>query len=93
MIIPILIFLFEAIKVGMKKYGKSVNLDYGLSYFSLAFIILNGIPRLFSSATENTQKTIWLILIPIYFVATYSGYKVFKKAINKVEIMRKELSL
>ena len=47
--------------------------------------------QLLRYTTENTQKLIFILLIPIYFIATYIGFKVYQKAITKVEKMRKEL--
>jgi hypothetical protein len=90
-ILPIFFFLFHSIKQIGKKYGRSVNLDYGLFYFLFTFLIINMPIQFLNDASEVNQKWILIILIPIYFIATFSGFKVYKKAINRVEKMQKEL--
>lgn len=90
---PVAFTIYQAITKLVKGYGRSVNLDYGITYLMLSFFILQGIPNLFDNHSESTQKLVWLLVIPIYFVTTFSGYKVYKAALYKVENMRKELSL
>ena len=91
-ILPFLIVVAEFIKSLFKKYGRSVNLDYGITYMAMSFLILNSVPVFFNDNTEFTQKTIWFILLPIYYIAFNSGYNLYKKAITKIEEMKKELS-
>jgi len=77
-----------------KKYGKSVHRDYGLSYLMLSFLMLNAIitfVRIDGGFPIEFHKIILFIIIPTHFIFTYSGYKVYKKAISKVEKMHKEL--
>jgi hypothetical protein len=88
---PLIIVFIEFIKSLFKKYGRSVNLDYGVTYMIMSFLILNMFPTLFKSESEIIQKTMWFLILPIHSVAFYSGYKLYKKAIFKVENMRKQI--
>jgi hypothetical protein len=90
-ILPILTFILYSIIIWFKKYEKSIHLNYGNLYFSFAFLMLNLPLQLIKYTTESNQRIFLIISILIYFIATYSGYQVYKKAISKVEKMRKEL--
>jgi hypothetical protein len=91
LIIPAIPFFFLTTKQLFKKFGKSVHLDYGIFYFSFA-ILMVGLPVQFlKDASETNQIIVLLICIPFYFIATYAGYKIYKRAISKIETMRKEL--
>jgi hypothetical protein len=90
-VLPILFFIFYSIKVWLKKFGKSIHLNYGNFYFGLAFIMFNMPLQFIKYTTESNQRIFLIISISIYFIATYSGYQVYKKAVFKVEKMRKEL--
>ncbi len=89
---PFLIVVVEFIKSFYKKYGRSVNLDYGVTDMTMSFLILNAVPVFFDGKTEFTQKTLWFILLPIHYIAFNSGYNLYKKAITKIEEMKKKLS-
>ena len=54
-------------------------------------MLLNLPIQLLKYTTQNSQKLFTILLIPIYFIATSIGFKVYQKAIAKVEKMRKEL--
>jgi|GEM_PF-1343337 hypothetical protein len=91
---PFILFVFTFYKMYKKKYGKSVHRDYGLSYLMLSFLMLNAIitfVRIDGGFPIEFHKIILFIIIPTHFIFTYSGYKVYKKAISKVEKMHKEL--
>ena len=91
---PLLLFVFTFYKMYKKKYGKSVHRDYGLNYLMLSFLILNGIitfVRMDGGFPIEFHKIILFIVIPIHLIFTYSGYQVYKKAIDKVDKMHKEL--
>lgn len=90
-IIPILIILYYYIKTLFNKYGKSIYLNYGSFYFSFAFIMINLPVQFLKEFSEISQKRFFLLALPLYYILTYSGYQVYKKAISKVKIMRKEL--
>lgn len=90
-VISVIPFFFTTTKQWFKKYGKSVNLDYGIFYFSLAILMISFPLQLVKNTSEPNQKILLLCIIPIYFIATYSGYKVYNKAMLRVEKMRKEL--
>lgn len=90
-LLPMGFSLFYSITIWSKKYGKSIHLNCGNFYFFFAFLMINLPIQLLRYTTENTQKLIFILLIPIYFIATYIGFKVYQKAITKVEKMRKEL--
>lgn len=87
---PLLFFIFLSIQTWRKAYGRSVNLDYGFLYLFSGFLVLNMFTSLLDDATMNVQKTIWLFIIPAYVVASVSGYKVFKEAFKRVQMMNKE---
>jgi len=89
---PLLIVVVEFIKSFYKKYGRSVNLDYGVTYMTMSFLILNAVAIFFDDKTEFTQKTLWFILLPIHYIAFNSGYNLYKKAITKIEEMKNKLS-
>ncbi|MCL7762186.1 hypothetical protein MPF19_02075 [Polaribacter sp. Z014] len=91
--LPLLTFLFQSIKQIGKKYGRSVNLDYGTTYFLFAFLMIGTPIQFLKYTSETNQKWILLILIPLYFIATYSGFKLYKKAIHKIEKMKSEMKL
>jgi hypothetical protein len=88
---PMVFVLIAFVKSALKKYGRSVNLDYGFSYFLMSFLILNVFPSLFIDQTETVQKSVWFMILSLHSVGFYSGYHLYKKAIHKVEEMRKEL--
>jgi hypothetical protein len=88
---PMVFVLIEFLKSVFKKYGRSVNLDYGFSYLIMSFLILNAFPQFFIDQTETVQKVVWFVVLPVHFAAFYSGYHLYKKTILKVEEMRKQL--
>ncbi|GFD75474.1 hypothetical protein MHM83_03235 [Tenacibaculum sp. Mcav3-52] len=90
---PSTLFLFSITKQIMKQYGKSVNLDYGIFYFSFPFLMISLPLQLIKEAPENIQKLLSIALIPLFWVFSYAGYKVYKTAFTKVEKMKKELAL
>ena len=88
--IPFFILTFKLL---LKKYGRSVHLDYGTFYFGFALIMLN-LPIQFSGYLDVFYQKVLLILVfPIFTLATYSGYQLFKESIQRVERIKKELSL
>jgi hypothetical protein len=88
--IPIFVL---TIKLWFKKHGRSVHLDYGIFYFGFALIMIN-LPLQFSSLLDDFyQKILLVILLPIFILATFSGYQLFRESIQKVERIKKELSL
>ena len=92
-VIPIIIYFFITIKQLLKKYGRSVNLDYGIFYFSFAFLMINLPFQFIKEFSLENRKIFYVIFIPIFYVATYAGYKTYKKAIERVEKMKVELTL
>ena len=92
-ILPILPLFYYWIKNAFKKYGRSVHLDYGILYSSFSILMVN-LPLYFIDAFDVIiQKIIILTIMPIYLLASYSGFLLYKSAIKKVETMKKELSL
>ena len=92
---PMLLYLYVFFKVWKKKYGKSVHRDYGLNYLLLSFFILNAFMqfiRLEDGFPVEFHKPLLFIIVPCHLILTFSGYQVYKKAITRVEKMRKELS-
>ncbi len=88
---PMVFVLIEFLKSVFKKYGRSVNLDYGVMYLVMSFLILNAFPSFFIDQTETVQKIVWFVVLPVHFIAFYSGYHLYKKTILKVEEMKKQL--
>ena len=89
-LVPIIYFL---IKNTLKNHGKSVHLDYGAFYSCFSILMVN-LPFEFMDVFDlHIQKIIILTIIPIYLLASYSGFLLYKSAIKKVEQMKKELSL
>ncbi|CAM1345448.1 hypothetical protein [Tenacibaculum amylolyticum] len=90
-IAPILIIIGSLIWLFTKKFGKSVHINYGVFYFSFSFLMMNMIVQFMRYTSEENQKIIWLVMLPIYLTATYAGYQVFKIAIKKIQKIKKEL--
>lgn len=88
---PLILVLIVFLKTLNKKYGKSVNLDYGVTYMIMSFLILNTFPLFWKEQSLLVQKIGWFIILPIHFIAFYSGYNLYKKAIVKIDEMRKHL--
>ncbi|WGH74808.1 hypothetical protein P8625_12040 [Tenacibaculum tangerinum] len=92
-LVPLVIFLFLTTKQLMKKYGKSVNVDYGMFYFLFPFLMINFPLQLIKEFTEDFQKISIIIIVSLFWVFSYIGYKVYRTAITVVEKMKKELTL
>ena len=91
LILPIVAIIFYSLKIYMIKYEKSIHLNYGFFYFGFAFMMISLPIQLLKYFSESTQNFFFFIAIPLFYVFTYSGYQVYKKAIAKVEKMRKQL--
>lgn len=86
-------FFVLTTKLWLKKYGKSIHLDYGIFYFGFALIMIN-LPIQFAGYFEAFYQRIFLILLlPVFILASISGYQLFKESIQKVERIKKELNL
>ena len=86
-------FFILTTKLWFKKYGKSVHLDYGIFYFGFALIMVS-LPLQFSGYFDVFYQKLLLILVfPLFTLASYSGYQLFKESIQKVEKIKKELCL
>ena len=84
--LPIMVMLFEFIKALVKKLGRSVNMDYGLFYFSFGLIMINLPLQLLPKA----QLSIWLpIIFILYLLMTLAGYRVYKYALTKVLMLKR----
>ncbi|WP_435261075.1 hypothetical protein [Tenacibaculum sp. nBUS_03] len=92
-IIPIVFCLLHTVMLYFKKFRKSVHINYGVFYFSITFLVLNMVIQFIPYTSEVIQKKVWILLIPLYYVAMYSGYKIFQVAITKIENIKRELSL
>ncbi|RBW59373.1 hypothetical protein DS884_06445 [Tenacibaculum sp. E3R01] len=92
-IIPIVFCLIHTVILYFKKFGKSVHINYGIFYFSFTFLILNMVIQFIPYTSEVIQKKVWLLLIPLYYVAMHTGYKIFRMAYTKIENIKRELSL
>ncbi|WP_299676193.1 hypothetical protein [uncultured Tenacibaculum sp.] len=90
--VPIIIFFTYSIIIWRKKLGNSVNVSYGIFYFGLAFMILQSVPNFIKDLSTDSQTLIWLILLPLYSVASYSGYKLCKESVEKIEKFKKLLA-
>ncbi|MCT4698363.1 hypothetical protein [Tenacibaculum haliotis] len=92
-IMPMILFFIITTKQLLNKYGKSVNLDYGIFYFSFAFLMINLPFQFIKEFSIDVQKIFSVILLAIFYVATYAGYKTYKKALTRVENMKNELAI
>lgn len=87
--LPVLFCLYFSIRIGLKKYGKSVHLVYGLNYMIFGFMILQIVPQsIIKNVEEDSQRLIWFILLPLYLIMFYAGYKGFQSAYKKVKQMK-----
>ncbi|WP_334056301.1 hypothetical protein [Polaribacter sp. P097] len=86
-------FFILTIKLWLKKYGKSIHLDYGIFYFGFALIMINLPLQISGYLDVFYQKFFLILLLPLFTLATFSGYQLFKESIQKVERIKKELSL
>ena len=91
--LPIILIAFLYIKQFSKKYKKSVNLDYGSFYLTLSYMILPSVFSIFNNQQEFAQKIIWIVILSIHFLSIHSGYNLYKKSIEIVEDLRKQLLL
>ena len=93
-VLPMLGVIITFYKSWRKKLGKSVHKEYGVSYLFFSFIMLNVVinfVRMDGGFPVEYHKIILLVLIPVHYVLTYSGFIVYKKAIARVEKMRNQL--
>ena len=87
--LPMLLYFYLAISTWIKKYGRSVHLDYGLNYMIFSFIMLQVFPQsIIKNVAEDSQRLIWFILLPLYLVMFYAGYKGFQSAYKKIQQMK-----
>ncbi|GAB5563408.1 MAG: hypothetical protein Wins2KO_04710 [Winogradskyella sp.] len=87
--LPMVVMLIELIKSLIKKLGKSVNMQYGFFYFSFGIIMLN-LPIQF---LPKAYSHIWLpIVMTIFLVVMFAGYKVYCFALNRVLKMKVAMS-
>ena len=87
--LPMVVMLIELIKSLIKKLGKSVNMQYGFFYFSFGIIMLN-LPIQF---LPKAYSHIWLhIVLTIFLVVMFAGYKVYCFALNRVLKMKVAMS-
>lgn len=93
---PAIVFFYESYITWKKKYGKSVHKQYGLHYIISTTLLFQIIPMslndggLFSIPLEY-HKLVLFILIPVHLIFAFSGYKVYKTAMKRVEKMKKQL--
>ncbi|WP_405563759.1 hypothetical protein [Polaribacter sp. Asnod6-C07] len=91
---PLFVYFFFAFKTFRKKLGKSIHRDYALNYFMFSFLTLNAIVifvRIEDGFPIEYHKIILFIVLPIHYIFTFSGYKVYKNAMNRVQEMKKAL--
>lgn len=89
--LPVLLIVFIFIKSALKKYGKSVNLDYAFFYLGITFMLLPGLISLVETCSEPIKKTTWIVVLSIHFLSMYSGYNIYRKTITSLENMHKQL--
>lgn len=91
--ISILPFFYLMIKQSLGKYGRSVNLDYGVFYFSFAILMINLPIQLLKETSEFVQKIGLFVIMPVFLIALYAGYKVYKETLSRVNNMKNQLCL
>ncbi len=82
-VIPLIIIIKNGIDYGLSKW-KSRNLDYALHYSLFSFVILNGIfqflrPNGFYNLNPNILPVVLIFLIPIHFLFSFCGTKIYIK--------------
>lgn len=78
--VPLLILIYELIKSWRRRLGKSVNMQYGIFYFSFGLIMTNPLLQLIPKSYMNT----WLpLVLTLYLVMMTAGYRVYKCAFKK----------
>lgn len=88
--VSICIFIFvmmiiEIIKIKVKKEGKSINLQYGLSYFYFGAMMIN----LPIQLIPKDSYFLWFPLVMcLFLLMTLAGYRVYKSALKKVLKMK-----
>jgi hypothetical protein len=92
---PAVLYIYLFYKTWKKKYGKSVHRDYALTYLLLSFFLLNGVMNFMTIDGDlafpiTYHKPILFLILPLHLILVYVGYGVYKKAIGKVEHMRKQ---
>ena len=92
--LPMLCSFYLFYKSWKGKPGKSVHMDYGISYLIFSFMMLNAV-IIFLKPENGLQpeyyKIFLLLVIPVHYVFMYSGYQVYNLAIDRVKEMKKEL--
>jgi hypothetical protein len=93
---PIVLYFYVFFKTWRKKYGKSVHRDYALTYLIFSFLMLSWVFNFIRVDTDfafpiTYHKPILFVILPFHLILTFAGYQVYKKAISKVEKIRKEL--
>jgi hypothetical protein len=94
--LPIVLYFSAFFKTWKKKYGKSVHRDYALTYLVFSFFMLSGVVN-FMKVDEDWafpityHKPILFFILPLHLILVHAGYGVYKRAIGKVEHMRKQL--
>ncbi len=98
-VIPVLIYFYEFFRLWKKKIGKSFFKDQALMSIASSFFLFNVIMLMMKSEGQDFalplmyQKPVLFVVMPIHFVLSYTGYKMYKKTIVEVEKMKKEMSL
>lgn len=92
----IVLYFYVFFKTWRKKYGKSVHKDYALTYLMFSFFMLSGVFNFIRLDTDfafpiRYHKPILFFILPLHLILTFAGFGVYKKAMSKVEKMRKEL--
>ena len=93
---PLMLCFYLFFKTWRKKYGKSVHRGYAFFYLMLSFFLLNWVMNAMKVDGDfafpiTYHKPILFFILPLHLILVYAGYAVYKKAISKVEKIRKEL--
>ena len=92
--LPIIIFIILVIKNEFKyRFKKSVNLQYGIFYFGFTSLMLNSVFIFIDKYTEDIQRILWILVLLLTYVATYSGYQVYIRSVRKTKKLLKGLQL
>jgi hypothetical protein len=93
---PIVFYFYVFFKAWRKKHGKSIHRDYAFTYLVLSFLLLSGVMNFMKIDGDfvfpiTYHKPILFFILPLHLILVHAGFGVYKKAISKVEKMRKEL--
>lgn len=91
-ILPVVYYFYLLVKSYVKKWGPSMHLESGLAVYGLAFTIMQGVVNLATELSETVQLSLWIGLMPVYLLSSFTGYLVFKNSLRQLNSYKKVTS-